>query len=427
MLHGLPRKIRTAFLLQTLLAGLAGLLGGYLVLLVVKFGLVNAVLQDEVTHYWELHAASPAQPPPNTRHVRGYLLETGQSPLGLPAELRPLAPGFHELREAGQLVLVDQQPDGARLYMVFLRTQAQWLAFWFGVVPVLLVLLAVYGASWLTYRASHRAVSPLVWLARRVSQWDPRQPDASELAPERLPADVQGEVRQLAGALHGMARRIGEQVARERNFTRDASHELRTPLTVIRMACEMAFDADEETGPVSRRSLQRIQRAGRDMEALIDALLILAREANVAPQSEWVDVGDVVREELANAEASLAGAGGAVALRLRLNAPCPLRVPPQVVHVVVGNLLRNACNYTDAGHVEIEVDADRLVVRDTGIGMSPEALERIFEPFFRAVPERREGHGLGLPIVHRLCERFGWKIELESEPGQGTTATVRFA
>ena len=71
--------------------------------------------------------------------------------------------------------------------------------------------------------------------------------------------------------------------------------------------------------------------------------------------------------------------------------------------------------------------ADRVVVRDTGIGMSPETLARIFEPFFRAEPERKQGHGLGMPIVHRLCERFGWKIELESLPGQGTTVTVRFA
>ena len=63
MLYGLPRKIRTAFLLQTLLASLAGLLGGYLILLVIKFGLVNAVLQEEAAYYRELHAASPAQPP----------------------------------------------------------------------------------------------------------------------------------------------------------------------------------------------------------------------------------------------------------------------------------------------------------------------------------------------------------------------------
>jgi len=423
MLHGLPRKIRTAFMLQALLAGLAVLLGGYLVLLVVKFGLVNALLKEEAAHFWELHAASAAQPPPNTSNIRGYLLETGQSPLSLPADLRALAPGFHEIGDADQLVLVDEKPSG-RLYLVFLRSQAQRLAFWFGVVPVLLILLAVYGASWLTYHVSHRVVSPVTWLARRVSQWDPLYPDASELAPERLPPDVQGEVRQLADALHTMAGRIGDHVARERNFTRDASHELRTPLTVIRMASDMALGA-QELSPGLQRSLQRIQRAGRDMEALIDALLILAREANIEPQAEWVEVADVVRYEAANARGSLAGRP--VELEVHVLAACPLRAPPQVLHVVVGNLLRNACNYTDAGRVDAYVEADRVVVRDTGIGMSQEALARIFEPFFRVEPERRQGHGLGMPIVHRLCERFGWRIELDSAPGQGTTATVRFS
>ncbi|MCL7715646.1 sensor histidine kinase [Stenotrophomonas mori] len=421
MLHGLPRKIRTAFMLQALLASLALLLGGYLVLLVIKFGLVNAVLEEEAAHFWELHAASPVQPPPNTAMIRGYLLESGSSPMSLPRNLRGLAPGFHEMGASDQLVLVDEQPAG-RLYLVFLRSQAQRMALWFGLVPVLLVLLAVYGASWVTYRVSHRAVSPVNWLARRVSQWDPLYPDASELSPERLPPDVQGEVRQLAAALRGMAGRIGDHVARERNFTRDASHELRTPLTVIRMASDMAL-ASQALTPGLQRSLQRIQRAGQDMEALIDALLILAREANIEPQAEWIEVADVVRYEALSAAASLAGRP--VELEVHVAAPCPLRVPPQVLHVVIGNLLRNACNYTEAGRVDVTVEADRLVVADTGIGMSQEALARIFEPFFRVEPERRKGHGLGMPIVYRLCERFGWKIQLQSTLGRGTTVTLQ--
>ena len=174
------------------------------------------------------------------------------------------------------------------------------LAFWFGIVPVLLTLLAVYGASWVTYRASKRLVSPVNWLARRVSRWDPGHPEAADLEPNKLPADMQGETRQLAAALHSLANRVSAHVARERNFTRDASHELRTPLTVIRVASDMAL-GDESLQPRLRRSLQRIQRAGRDMEAVIDAFLILAREADVEPQIELFDVNDIVRYEVDNA------------------------------------------------------------------------------------------------------------------------------
>ena len=420
MPHGLPRKIRIVFILQAVLASLGILLGAWLVSLVIKYSLVSSALQEEATYYWQLYDASSMQPPPNTQNIRGYLLETGRSPLSLPANLRALSPGFHELKGDDQLVLVDARPEG-RLYLVFLRSRAEMLAFWFGIVPVLLTLLAVYGASWITYRASKRLVSPVNWLARRVSRWNPGHPEAADLAPDKLPADMQGETRQLAAALHSLATRVTAHVARERNFTRDASHELRTPLTVIRVASDMAL-GDHELSPRLQRSLNRIQRAGRDMEAVIDAFLILAREADVEPQVEVFDVNEIVRYEVDNARELMAGRP--VEIFLHSTGPVPLHAPPRVLQVVVSNLLRNACSYTDVGRIDVDVLEDRVVVRDTGIGMSAEALSRAFEPFYRAEPTRPQGTGLGLSIVRRLCDRFGWKVSLSSELGKGTQAAV---
>ncbi|MEE7546480.1 HAMP domain-containing histidine kinase [Xanthomonas sp. Kuri4-1] len=422
MPHGLPRKIRIAFILQAALAGLAVVLGGYLVTMVIKYSLVRTVLSDEASHFWRVHAAAPAQPPPNTLNIRGYLVPANGPVSALPLALRPLNAGFHELASDGQLVYVDQRPQG-RLYLVFLRSQAERLALWFGLVPVLLILLAVYGASWLTYRISKRLVSPVNWLARRVANWDPRHPDADDLAPEHLPPDLQGESRQLAVALHALACRVSDHVSRERNFTRDASHELRTPLTVIRVASDMAL-GDPDVAPRVERSLRRIQRAGRDMEAVIDAFLILAREAEVAPQSEMFDAAELVEEEVDSARELLGDKP--VSLRVRAHGGLQLFAPPRVLRVVVSNLLRNACAYTDQGSIEVEIGSDRVVVRDTGIGMSDEARARAFEPFFRAEPERPQGTGLGLSIVRRLCDRFGWRIELESQAGIGTSVAIVF-
>ncbi|MEG2804202.1 HAMP domain-containing sensor histidine kinase [Stenotrophomonas sp.] len=422
MPHGLPRKIRIVFILQAVLASLGILLGAWLVSLVIKHSLVSSALKEEAAYYWQLYDASPMQPPPNTQNVRGYLLETGRSPLSLPPNLRALPAGFHELKADDQLVLVDVRPEG-RLYLVFLRSRAEMLAFWFGIVPVLLTLLAVYGVTWITYRASKRLVSPVNWLARRVSRWNPGHPEAADLAPDKLPADMQGETRQLAAALHSLATRVTAHVARERNFTRDASHELRTPLTVIRVASDMAL-GDAELPPRLRRSLNRIQRAGRDMEAVIDAFLILAREADVEPQIELFDVNEIVRYEVDNARELLAGRP--VEIFLHSAGPVQLHAPPRVLQVVVSNLLRNACSYTDEGRIDVDVLEDRVVVRDTGIGMSAEALGRAFEPFYRAEPTRPQGTGLGLSIVRRLCDRFGWKVSLGSEPGVGTQASVAY-
>jgi signal transduction histidine kinase len=144
----------------------------------------------------------------------------------------------------------------------------------------------------------------------------------------------------------------------------------------------------------------------------------------VEPQSEDFDLADIVLDEADNARSLLIGKQ--VDLEVTCNAKPRLHAPPRVMQVVISNLLRNACSYTDDGRIDVIVEQDRVVVRDTGIGMSEESMKRAFEPFYRADPTRPHGTGLGLSIVRRLCDRFGWKIELESVLGRGTSATIRF-
>jgi signal transduction histidine kinase len=426
MPYGLPRKIRIAFTLQALMVSLALLIGGYLVVMVVRHTLVGSVLKEEAAYYWSGYNGGVPAAPPNTRHIRGFLQRQSDAPSSLPEALRGLSPGFHNLQAEGKLVWVeDSRNADARLYLIFERSQAERMALWFGVIPVLLVLLAIYVVSWLTYRVSRRLVSPVSWLARRISVWDPRSPDVEDLAPERLPPDVQGETRQLAIALHTMANRVAGHVARERNFTRDASHELRTPLTVIRGASDIAL-ADPMLGAAQQRALRRIQRAAKDMEGVIDAFLILARESDVEPLVERVDVVALARAEAEALEPLLEGKP--VELQVHSVGRCILLAPPRVVQVVVGNLIRNACCYTARGQINVEINDEAMIIRDTGIGMSAETLERVFEPFYRVAGEADggQGAGLGLSIVRRLCDRFGWQITMESVVGQGTTATIRF-
>jgi signal transduction histidine kinase len=100
---------------------------------------------------------------------------------------------------------------------------------------------------------------------------------------------------------------------------------------------------------------------------------------------------------------------------------------PRVLAVMLDNLLSNACAFTEQGSVEVRIEAERIVVRDTGIGMPPEILQRVYDPFYRADQFSPSGKGMGLSIVRRLGERFGWPVTLESAPGEGTTATIGFA
>ena len=118
--------------------------------------------------------------------------------------------------------------------------------------------------------------------------------------------------------------------------------------------------------------------------------------------------------------------GRPVESRLPASHRLHLDAPERVLAVLVGNLLRNAFSYTDRGEVEITIDAQGVVIRDTGVGIAPERLAEIYRPFARGESARRGGFGVGLSIVRRLSDRFGWPVHIESQPGVGTRIEVRF-
>ena len=291
--------------------------------------------------------------------------------------------------------------------------------------PVLAAILVALGAiataTWLGYRATKRMLAPVHWLLREVSRWDPARPDTDVFAPARIPPGLQGDARKLADALHGLGSRVDACVARERDFTRDASHELRTPLTVIRMATDLMAN-DEGLSERSRRSLARIQSANASMEALMEALLLLARDEQVPLETEDFPARDIVEDAVARVREELEGKP--VALQVEYAAQPMLHAPPRVLGVMLGNLLSNAARFTDAGSIRIRLDHDRLEVEDTGIGMDAALLARAFEPFHRG--DGQGGPGLGLSIAHRLGQRCGWPLQLESTPGVGTRAAILF-
>jgi len=115
-------------------------------------------------------------------------------------------------------------------------------------------------------------------------------------------------------------------------------------------------------------------------------------------------------------------------IRAELRAGCRLLVdaPEKVLSVLLGNLLRNAFSYTDAGEVVVEIVPHAVVIRDSGIGMSPDELRGLYQPFVRGQRSLRGGHGVGLTIVRRLSDRFGWPVSIDSEAGVGTRVEVRF-
>ena len=422
--RGLRRKIWLAFAMQVIAIGLATMFGVYGATVVLKDVLIKHALQQEADWFWQRHTDDPEHHIPDTFNMMGYLVPKGASESVVPASLRGLTPGYHSMPEAmgGSLVYVDDAPKG-KLLLVFKQTQVNKLAFWFGAVPLTFVLIVIYAIAWLTYRSSHRAISPLIWLANQVQQWDPKRPDATALNAENLPVDVQGEALVLASSLHEFANRIDTFVQRERNFTRDASHELRTPMTVIRMAGDLLL-SDQSLSQHATRTVQRIQSSVGEMESLVEAFLIMARDGDVGLPDEDFVANEVIQDEVDKARSLLGHKS--VELKIEEQAAFALHAPPRVFAVLFGNLLRNACRYTDAGSVTVRVQPGKVVIEDTGVGMSGDELAHAFDAFYRGGERRQGGHGIGLNIVRRLSERFGWPVSLDSEAGKGTRATIQF-
>ncbi len=419
--NGLRKKFWTAFVLQTAAICFAAVIGVYGASVVIKDVLIKQALQDEARHFWRLYENDPSVQVPDTFNMKAYLLDMRDAP-ALPALYRDLGNGYHSLdkRHGGELIWVETR-GRQKLVLVFKQEQVDALAFWFGVVPLALLLVVVYVMVLLSYRTSKRLVSPVIWLANEVRGWDPKQPDVSALAPQKLPADMDGEAMVLSAALRDLGRRIGQFLERERNFTSNASHELRTPLTVIRVATDM-IAAETCLSPTAQRSVARIQKASREMESLIEGFLLLAREDDLGHAEHPYWISEAVGDEVEKAQMLLRGKP--VTLSTAVEGDFRIDVPYYVCSIVIGNLIRNACHYTDAGRIEVVVGQGQVRVRDTGIGMDAAQLARVFDLFYRGENGNTAGKGIGMTLVKRFCDRFGWRIELASTPGEGTVATL---
>ncbi|WAB84733.1 ATP-binding protein [Microcella daejeonensis] len=218
-------------------------------------------------------------------------------------------------------------------------------------------------------------------------------------------------------------------------FIGTVSHELRTPLTTMAGFLELVLERRDELAQLDPEIVSWLEVMDRNVQRqhmLVRDLLTAAgsRNAPIAIARHSGDLAAVVRESAAalRSEAAASGVRLTVTGRDAIGRFDALRMAQ-----VAENLITNAVRYTpEGGRVRVSASADEthllLVVRDTGIGITPEDQERLFEQFFRAADARASairGVGLGLPIVKAIVDAHVGSIELDSEVGAGTTITVR--
>ena len=227
--------------------------------------------------------------------------------------------------------------------------------------------------------------------------------------------------------------RVRRLEAVRRDFVANVSHELRTPLTIVGGFAE-TLAGDDVPLEVRRGFAERILGNTRRMQRIVDDLLDLSRieSGGWVPNPVTIPLATVASDVLSAARDAAAQKGLALETAIAPDATT-VHADPTALRQVLGNLVDNAVRHTPSGRVTLlSRRHERGVVvgvEDTGVGIAPEHLPRIFERFYRVDPGRsREqgGTGLGLAIVKHLVEAHGGRVRAESEPGRGTTITARF-
>ena len=284
------------------------------------------------------------------------------------------------------------------------------------------------GAAVVTARSSARAVRRLTATAGALRDGDlDARAGQIEGGPE---LDVlAATLDDMAARLQGAQERERQIEATRRDLVTAVSHDLRTPLASLRAMVE-AIDERVVDDPESmRRYAQQMRRSVRQLGAMVDDLFELAQldAGAIETETRRARLGEVVSSAVATVGLQAEEKG--LSLVAELNGADDALCSPRLARVIQ-NLLVNAVRHTPAdGSVRIEArvaaDALEVAVADTGEGIAPQDLVRVFDPFFRADPARQgAGAGLGLALAKRIVEALGGEISAESEPSHGARFAV---
>ena len=288
------------------------------------------------------------------------------------------------------------------------------------------VLIGVVAATVTGAIAAYRLVRPLGQVreaARRLADGDYQH---------RVPLPHDRELADLAHDVNELGKSLSETEVRRTALISDVAHELRTPLTVIDGYLEGMID---DVIPTTPAQLALLQVETRRLRRLAEDLSTLSRadEGRLAIVPVAMDLAAVARGAAARLEPQAADAGITLALPAVPDVPRPLwlRADPDRVAQIVTNLVGNAIHATPpGGTITVSVGSDersaRVVVHDTGVGLSAGDLARVFERFYRAPGSAREhGSGVGLTIARMLARGHGGELYAASPgPGLGATFTL---
>lgn len=309
------------------------------------------------------------------------------------------------------------------------RTQSMWSIYLDALPAVAIFLVAdALFCLLLSYLSTGFILRPLEQLARDAASKQRVQPAVEELRPfaqliNRMNEDAEQRVREIAEER--------EQVVRAQRskdeFIANVTHEMNTPLTSIRGFAELLASGGLE-GERAQRASQTILTQSERLQSLVASIINYSEiDSDDLPVYE-VDASRIARETLAALTPEFREKK--VVLLSEIKDGVLLMSRQERVTEIFGNIIRNAIRYNrEGGSVSVLLTQEEFTVSDTGIGISEENLERIFDRFFtvdKSHNGKNGGFGLGLSVVKKLCRKQGWALTVESKEGAGSTFRIGF-
>lgn len=274
-------------------------------------------------------------------------------------------------------------------------------------------LLSIILSYSLSKFLSNKIIRPLTKLSDLVS---------SDTEQYIYPVESNDEVGNLTRAINEQNDRLNRYISREKLFTGDVSHELRTPLTIILGAAEV-LQVKLKCEAEMLSYADRIRNTALTASQRVTALFLLSRKPE-SIDSPLTSLYEIIENEINNNSKLLKNKSVVFTLEGVNNVRVHAR--PELAGIVIGNLIRNAFQYTDSGQVIVRLSQDRLMIEDTGPGIPEDIRKILFKRYVHGQDTNHPGSGLGLSIVKRVCDHLGWDISYKHKDSGGSQFEIQF-
>ena len=446
MFRLLPRNTRLRVRVILCCAALGGVIGVCLAFVAERISEHNEhlLIYEEMDAELELqiatHGSEPDRSLPRSPWKSLYIDRPGQPPTS-PPELRNLAPGVHELDDddSDRFAGIRQTPAG-RVTMVAALPNSPARERRFTEELVAMIVLGIGLGALLGRVLAGSMLAPVQRLSDQVEHADPTT-ELRGIAEDHR-ADEVGALATAFIRYHG---RMQAAIEREVLFSADASHELRSPLTVLQGALDLLRDS-QASSPPGRRRVERIRRSAAEIGTLLDALLLIARSSETQDPPVDVGVAPVLASVIAEFQDELAGAG--IVLGVKCPPSAVIHAPAGLLRVVLRLLFRAIASGLWGPSLRLEADANCLVLAQAAdvpepvlasatatsaeapvaAALEPGALPVLmFASLDHARTVSRSDESGGLGMLRRLCDRYGWALQVASNDAQATILVVRLA